>query len=163
MNTRWRDSRPAQALVATGLGLALLAACSSATSGEDQAAPCTQVAGVPDVLGCGTWTSTSGTSGGDAVGWLRSEPMQLSFYDGPGPAMGMTTPCNTLSGKVTFSEDSISSEQGIVAMSALCDDEAMSAEQWALDLFAEPMTYTVRDDELTLTSPDKSVTLTRTS
>jgi heat shock protein HslJ len=146
--------------------VAVLAGCGStarsgavSTGGPDG---CTRGT-IPADLACIRFVSQSGTEGTSSVAWLASDPLTVTFDDHDGtPTLVVMTPCNPVNVPVELDGRRLTSRaQEMIIGGMGCIDDAGQHEKWAEAFLAEPMTYELAGDQLTLSTATASIVLTK--
>ena len=153
------------ASAAAGLVIAaVLAGCvpiarmgTASTAGTDG---CTRGT-IPADLACIRFISQSGTDGTSSVGWLASGALWLTFDGQNGtPTLVVMTPCNPVSVPVEIDGRRLTPRaQEMIVGNMGCIDEASQHEGWARTFLAQPMTYELAGDQLTLSTANASIVL----
>ena len=144
---------------------AVLAGCGStagpgaaSAGGPDGCTPGT----IPADLACIRFVSQSGTEGASSVEWLASGALTVMFDDHDGTPTLVVTACNAINVPVEIdgrrltprAQETIIGDMGCIA-------DAGQHESWARTFLAEPMTYELAGDQLTLTTANASIVLTK--
>ena len=145
---------------------AVLAGCGSiarqGTASTAGTAGCTRGT-IPADLACIRFISQSGTDGTSSVGWLASGALWLTFDGQSGTAtLVVMTPCNPVNVPVEIDgRRLIPRAQETIIGDMGCIDDAGQHEKWAEVFLAEPMTYELAGDQLTLSTANATIDLTR--
>ncbi|WP_203757938.1 META domain-containing protein [Cellulomonas chitinilytica] len=144
----------------------VLAACGTGSGASPtrsgQSLSCGDGAGSAPSL-CGTFVSVSGTDGGADVAWLASDPLTVEVDARDGSAtLAVATPCNAIDVPVEVTGSTLVPDVENTTVGAKgCLGEASAQEAWTRALVAQPLTYELDGDTLTLSTPDAAVVLER--